>query len=97
MPASSTTGSGPACASRPSTGCGPTWPPTPPWPRKTTGRPGRLVQQRLAHWGQDPDLAAVRDDKALAALPEKERQAWRKLWADVAALRKKVEGKKEGQ
>ncbi len=37
------------------------------------------------------DLAALRDEKALAALPEKERAAWQQLWADVAALRKKVE------
>jgi serine/threonine-protein kinase len=53
----------------------------------------QAIQQRLAHWQEDTDLAAVRDAKALAALPEKERAAWQKLWADVAALRKKVEGK----
>jgi len=51
----------------------------------------RPVQQRLAYWGQAVDLATVRDEKALSVLPEKEQQAWRKLWADVAALRKKVE------
>jgi serine/threonine-protein kinase len=53
-----------------------------------------LVGERLEHWQQEMDLTAVRDAKALAALPEKERDAWRKLWADVAALRKKVEGTK---
>jgi eukaryotic-like serine/threonine-protein kinase len=53
----------------------------------------QLVQQRLARWQQDTDLATLRDEKALAALPEKERMAWRQLWADVAALRKKVEKK----
>src|SRR5262249_40540789 len=51
------------------------------------------VQKRLNHWLHDPDLASVRDEKALAALPEKERQEWQKLWAEVAALRKKAEGK----
>jgi hypothetical protein len=56
-----------------------------------------MIRQRLAHWQQDADLAAVRDDKALSLLPEKERQEWRKLWADVAALRKNAEGKNGGQ
>jgi serine/threonine-protein kinase len=40
----------------------------------------------LTHWGKDPDLAGVRDPAALAGLPADERAAWRKLWADVAAL-----------
>jgi hypothetical protein len=57
----------------------------------------QLVQARLAHWGRDADLSAIRDAKALAALPDKEREAWQKLWADVAALREKVEDKKEGE
>jgi len=35
----------------------------------------------------------LRDEKALAALPEKERAAWQKLWAEVGALRKKVQKK----
>jgi superkiller protein 3 len=52
-----------------------------------------FIQQRLAHWQQDTDLTAVRDANALAALTEKERDAWQKLWADVAALRKQVENK----
>jgi len=49
----------------------------------------RAIQQRLAHWQEDTDFTAVRDVKALAALPEKERAAWQKFWADVAALRRK--------
>jgi tetratricopeptide (TPR) repeat protein len=48
-----------------------------------------LVQQRLHHWQQDADLASVRGDP-LANLPEAERDAWRKLCADVDALRKRV-------
>jgi Tfp pilus assembly protein PilF len=39
----------------------------------------------LGHWQTDPDLAGVRDDAALARLPEADREAWRKLWAEVAA------------
>jgi serine/threonine-protein kinase len=58
---------------------------------KVDGR--RLVRQRLTHWLKDEDLTGVRDDKALAALPVKEREQWRKLWADVADLLKKTEDK----
>jgi hypothetical protein len=54
----------------------------------------QLVLRRLTEALQDADLAAVRDEKALSALPAEERAAWQKLWADVAALRKKAEGKK---
>jgi hypothetical protein len=35
----------------------------------------------------------VRDEKALAALPETERLAWRQLWADVEPLRAEAGGK----
>jgi serine/threonine protein kinase/Flp pilus assembly protein TadD len=38
----------------------------------------------LQHWQTDSDLAGVRDAKALAQLPEAERQDWQALWADVA-------------
>ena len=44
------------------------------------------VQRTLRHWQQDPDLAGVRDEIALAQLPEPERQPWRKLWADVEVV-----------
>jgi serine/threonine-protein kinase len=47
------------------------------------------VQQKLRHWQQDSDLAGVRGD-ALARLPAAERDAWRKLWADVDALLKRA-------
>ena len=49
----------------------------------------QAVQQLLAHWQEDTDLAALREAKSLASLPQKERAAWQQLWADVAALRKK--------
>jgi serine/threonine-protein kinase len=53
------------------------------------GRPvllGPLAQARA--WLADPQLACVRDPEALAALPEDERQEWRRLWDGVAALLK---------
>jgi predicted O-linked N-acetylglucosamine transferase (SPINDLY family) len=53
----------------------------------------RLLQQRLEHWQQDAALATVRDEEALAGLPDHERAAWCQLWADVAALLKKVADK----
>jgi hypothetical protein len=53
----------------------------------------RVIQQRLAHWQEDTDLTPLRDAKALAALPEKERAAWQQLWAEVAALQKKTKPK----
>jgi hypothetical protein len=46
---------------------------------------GRAVQT-LRSWQWSVDLAAFRDAAALAKLPEDEREAWRKLWADAAAL-----------
>jgi tetratricopeptide (TPR) repeat protein len=40
----------------------------------------------LATWQTDPDLASVRDPAALAKLPDSEREQWRHLWTDVAAM-----------
>jgi serine/threonine-protein kinase len=45
-----------------------------------------LVQRKLQHWKKDPDLSGLRDPDALAKLPEAEREACLRLWADVAAL-----------
>jgi tetratricopeptide (TPR) repeat protein len=59
------------------------------WDRRLAdaGAPeGPAVLGRMRHWQRDPDLAGVRGDKALAALPSDERGPWTKLWADVAAL-----------
>ena len=52
----------------------------------------KKVAPTLAHWKADADLAGIRDEAALAKLPEAEREAFRSLWADVEALRKKAEG-----
>ena len=46
----------------------------------------------LEHWKRDGDLAGVRDGAGLARLPGAEREAFRALWADVEALRKKASG-----
>jgi Flp pilus assembly protein TadD len=44
------------------------------------------VVQSLQQWQTDPDLAGVRDEAALAALPADERRQWQALWTDHAAL-----------
>jgi tetratricopeptide (TPR) repeat protein len=62
------------------------------WKEKAKGDPlaaEQLVTQ-LSPWQTDPDLASVRDAKALAPLPEAERQDWQTLWADVAELLQKA-------
>jgi serine/threonine-protein kinase len=53
-----------------------------------------LVRRRLAYWQQDADLASVREPAALETLPDDERRAWRLLWQEVDALRKRVEDNK---
>src|SRR5262249_4260735 len=53
----------------------------PGWP----ARPGCAAPD-AAGWQQDADQAAVHDNEWLAAMPEADRQRWRKLWADVGAL-----------
>jgi Flp pilus assembly protein TadD len=49
-----------------------------------------VVQQALARWQADIVFRSVRDEAGLARLPEAEREEWRKLWADVADLLRKV-------
>src|SRR5262249_35070359 len=44
-----------------------------------------LIVKQRQHWLKDTDFAGVRG-AALARLPEGERPAWQKLWADVADL-----------
>ncbi len=56
-----------------------------------------FIVQTLKHWQGDTDLAAVRDDKAIEALPEADRAAWRALWADVSALLEKACAAAEAQ
>jgi Flp pilus assembly protein TadD len=51
-----------------------------------------LLRQRMEHWLNDKDFAAVRSPTALAKLPEAERKRWQQLWTDVAALLKRAGG-----
>jgi serine/threonine-protein kinase len=51
------------------------------------------VQTNLRHWLQDKDLASIRDKDAVAKLPIEEREACQKLWADVAELLQRTQGK----
>jgi tetratricopeptide (TPR) repeat protein len=45
------------------------------------------VRQAMGHWQREPALAGLRDADSLGKLPEEERDGWRKLWAEVGALR----------
>jgi serine/threonine protein kinase/Flp pilus assembly protein TadD len=56
-----------------------------------------LILGELRHWRADPDLACVREEAELKKLPETEQADWRKLWADHAALVKRVEGRLGGK
>jgi serine/threonine protein kinase/Tfp pilus assembly protein PilF len=53
------------------------------------------VLMRFAPWEHDPDLAPVREAKALARLAESDRRDWRNLWDGVAALLAKARGEKK--
>jgi serine/threonine-protein kinase len=46
------------------------------------------VRAEMDHWLRDPNLAGVRDEKALAGLPAAERRDWQQLWAEVRRLAK---------
>jgi serine/threonine-protein kinase len=51
------------------------------------------LSQTLRHWQADTDLAGIRDREALARLPKEEQEECRNLWAEVAGVLKKAEGK----
>ncbi len=46
----------------------------------------QAVAGTLAHWKEDADLAGLRDEAALAKLPEGEREGFRALWVEVDRL-----------
>ena len=52
------------------------------------------MRQTLTHWRADPDLTGVRDQDALAKLPEDERAKWQELWGEVDGLLQRVGDKK---
>jgi hypothetical protein len=58
------------------------------WQRELSKNPAALSTARgaLEHWRRDADLAGVRNEARVAALPDKERTDWRRLWTDVEAL-----------
>ncbi len=43
----------------------------------------RRAAENFQSWKNDPDLAGVRDSKALEALPKEEREAWQAFWREV--------------
>ena len=49
-----------------------------------------VVAANLKHWKEDSDLAGIRDDAALAKLPQEERAAYKQLWGDVDRLLSKT-------
>jgi hypothetical protein len=52
-----------------------------------------IVAYDMHRWLWDSPFAGVRGPDALARLPEPERPAWQKLWADVADMRARAQGK----
>lgn len=61
--------------------------------RIDSNEPGASTQvaKMMRHWQYDPDLVSVREQDTLAALPKDERDAWRRLWAEVAYLARLAE------
>jgi hypothetical protein len=51
-----------------------------------------LIAGGLHRWLTDPYFDGVREPEALALVPEAERQAWHKLWTDVAATLARADG-----
>lgn len=54
--------------------------------KQLSGAEARTIHQvltKLDRWQSNVDLDCVRDEKALAELPEAERREWRKLWEEV--------------
>ncbi len=58
------------------------------WQKRRQSQPQAQSETRreLERWRRNTDLAGVRDPEALGKLPEAERQAWQKLWAEVDQL-----------
>jgi hypothetical protein len=54
-------------------------------------KPRQTLARTLVHWKTDTDLADIRDEAGLAKLPEAEQEAFRSLWAEFGALRKRAE------
>ncbi len=50
----------------------------------------QAVRATLLHWQREVNLACVREAAALKKLSAGQQESWRKLWADVATVRKKA-------
>jgi serine/threonine-protein kinase len=64
------------------------------WGRQLDGGEGQdrdAAGDALWRWTADPDLAGLRDPEVLGRLPEAERDACRRLWADVEVLRRRAD------
>jgi hypothetical protein len=53
---------------------------------QSAGAASPMIRQWTRNWWANTNVAGVRDDKALAKLPEAERKEWQKLWQEAAAL-----------
>jgi hypothetical protein len=59
------------------------------WRQQAAGGQPAVVQaviKNLSRWQRDPNLASVRDDKALSVLAEAERKQWQSFWGEVAMV-----------
>jgi eukaryotic-like serine/threonine-protein kinase len=63
--------------------------------RARSDQPGPVLGAvgMLAHWQSDPDLAGVRDARALAQLAREAQQDWHRLWSDVGDVLKRARGR----
>jgi serine/threonine protein kinase/Flp pilus assembly protein TadD len=50
----------------------------------------RRTAEEMQEWLEDPRLAGVRGEQALAGLPQVERSDWQQLWKEVEALRQRA-------
>src|SRR5262249_39029330 len=50
----------------------------------------RYIENLLAFWRRDPDLAIIRDEKQIRALADEEQAAVHRLWNEVADLERMV-------
>ena len=64
------------------------------WTKQVDTEPRHVreaVGKTIQHWKGDPDLAGIREESALAKLPEEEQKACRALWAEVEVVLKKAQ------
>jgi tetratricopeptide (TPR) repeat protein len=67
------------------------------WGRLVDEEPDKarpMIVKQMRHWLDDADFAGVRGAKALARLPEAEREPWQTLWSDVAVMLARAQANK---